>query len=458
MLVTITQILSEQGVDVQETPYLNDEDILKSLFEAGNFFEVADIGKYPNDFVLSKDFEKPEQSLQHSQSYGYLSLKLLKIVDEMQALREYGKEKKLFVSSELTEEGMSVMAAIRQLRGEKNNISKELEQLKASSVDCAAKVLIYKGTALGNTFSNMKRLLPEIDSISDRVKTVPLFTRNFGELPEKINKRGEKIAVIGGPCLFGTDEMLVLVRHNDGRVFSFDYNTGKYYNRSNGNANMGAHILEYGRYIEDISFENRKTRVTLQEYESIRLPFEFAAALGAPVVIPLPDMSYKKYLEAITERLDVKLRLRVIESFMGELHKISDIYRDVIHELADLFKPPKLAVIHDRDNEILELFYEARAPFYSRFISRRTVKAISNQPENIESVTDYIFYPALPLYLWGIGNVLQVDSLDEADSLRKCSQAHGASLSLHGVLYPEKLGKSGTATIFNSTLENKEYM
>ncbi|MDR3280644.1 MAG: hypothetical protein LBT23_09025 [Synergistaceae bacterium] len=437
---------------------MNYEDILNKPFEAGNFFEVADIEKYKNDFALSKNFEKPEQSPQHNQSDEYLSSKLVKIVNELQELREYSKREKLFVSSELTEEGMSVMAAIRELRGEKNNISNELEKLKASAEDCAMKGLIYKGTVLCNTFSNMKRLLPEIGSISGRIETVPLFTRNFGELSEKINKRGEKIAVIGGPCLFGTDEMLVLVRHNDGRVFSFDYNTGKYYNRSNGKADMGAHIREYSRYIEDISFENRKTRMTLQEYESIRLPFEFAAALNAPVIIPLPDMSYKKYLDAITERLDGKLRRRVIESFMGELHKISDIYRDVICELADLFKPPKLAVVHDRDKEVLELFYRARAPFYSRFTSGRSIKAISNQPENIESVTDYIFYPALPLYLWGIGNVLQVDSMDEADSLRKCSQAHGTSLSLHGVLYPEKLGKSGTATIFNSMRENKEYI
>ncbi|MDR1472875.1 MAG: hypothetical protein LBS75_10180 [Synergistaceae bacterium] len=457
MLVTIAKILSEQGIDVGETPYSNRADILNSPFEAGNFFGVADARKYIKNFACSSGCETFKANLQHGKKYEDLSLKLVRIEDEILKLREYGKEKKLFVSSTLTEEGMSLMTRIRDLRGEKSHISRELEDLKVSSAGRVKKMLTYKGTVICDMFSNMRKFLPQIGSIPGRVDRIPLFTRAFGELSVKIIELGAEVAVIGGPCLFGTDEMSVVVRHDDGSVYNFDYNTEKHYNRLNGSANMSMHLMGYGGHIESVRFENRKKRVTLQEYESLRLPFEFANALRAPLVIPIPDMSYKKYLEAVTVKLDRKLRLSVIESFEKELYKISDLYLDVIGELDDLFKPPKLAVVHGRDKESLETFYRRRAPYYERFVSRHGVNALSNQPENIESVTDYIFFPALPFYLWGIGNILQVDSMDEADSLRKCAQAHGTSLSLYGVLYPEMLGKSGRSTIFNSTLENKEY-
>ncbi|MDR1021101.1 MAG: hypothetical protein LBL73_10115 [Synergistaceae bacterium] len=458
MLVTIAKILSEQGIDVRETPYANHEDILNSPFEAGNFFKAADAEKYRKNFACPGGCENSKTDLRYGKKYEDLSLKLAKTEDEILKLRKYGKEKKIFVSSTLTEEGMSLMARIRDLRGEKNLISKELQALIAPSAGRVKKILTYKGTVICDMFSNMRELLPQIGSISGRVDGIPLFTRAFGELSLKITGLGADVAVVGGPCLFGTDEMLVAVRHDDGSVYNFDYNTEKHYNSLNGSANMSAHLMEYGRRIESVSFENRKERVTLQEYESLRLPFEFASALRAPLVIPIPDMSYKKYLEAVTVKLDERLRLSVIESFEKELRKISDLYLGVIDGLDDLFKPPKLAVVHGRDRESLETFYRGRGPYVERFVSRRGIKALSNKPENIESVTDYIFFPALPFYLWGIRNILQVDSMDEADSLRKCAQAHGTSVSLYGGLYPEMLGKNGTNTIFNSTLGNKEYV
>jgi hypothetical protein len=85
------------------------------------------------------------------------------------------------------------------------------------------------------------------------------------------------------------------------------------------------------------------------------------------------------------------------------------------------------------------------------------LEAITSEADRIESVSDCVFYPALPFYLWSIENILQVDSLNEADSLRKCVSAHGRALSIFGMLYPEMLDKSASRVMSMAPVELKEY-
>jgi hypothetical protein len=73
-------------------------------------------------------------------------------------------------------------------------------------------------------------------------------------------------------------------------------------------------------------------------------------------------------------------------------------------------------------------------------------------------VTDYIFYPALPFYLWGIKNIIEVDPIGETDSLRKCASAHGDARSVFGIIYPETLDKSASRAMSMADVGDKEYM
>ena len=73
-------------------------------------------------------------------------------------------------------------------------------------------------------------------------------------------------------------------------------------------------------------------------------------------------------------------------------------------------------------------------------------------------IQDYITMPALPYYLWGITDIIQIDSLDETDSYRKCAKLHKGVLKLYGMLYPERLSGDGENTIFYAPMEYKEYL
>ena len=65
--------------------------------------------------------------------------------------------------------------------------------------------------------------------------------------------------------------------------------------------------------------------------------------------------------------------------------------------------------------------------------------------------------PALPYYIFGSENILEVNSMDETDSYRKCRRAHKSVLSLSCILFPELLSRDGENTIYCTDLEYKDY-
>ena len=66
--------------------------------------------------------------------------------------------------------------------------------------------------------------------------------------------------------------------------------------------------------------------------------------------------------------------------------------------------------------------------------------------------------PALPYYIYGAKTILQVDSMDEIDSYRKCKRAHrSAFLNFACLLFPEMLCDDGEHTLYCAQLEYKDY-
>jgi hypothetical protein len=114
--------------------------------------------------------------------------------------------------------------------------------------------------------------------------------------------------------------------------------------------------------------------------------------------------------------------------------------------------------LHAGDEAGIKAFYDGRKRYYDKIVSAsRGVETITSKADRIEPVTDYIFYLALPFYLWGAENIIQVDPLGETDSLRKCASAHGGDLSIFGMLYPERLDKSASRAMSMADVEDKEY-
>ena len=315
----------------------------------------------------------------------------------------------------------------------------------------------YKNTADITDFYNITKILPEFSGINYSDKyDLPYFTSGLENLVRS-RQNGEKTAVEGGPCLFGTDEVLVIVNRNNGQTDYFDYNTGKSYSlRTRGahDYDLGSFMLEHGPEVEDIQFENRKTGLTPQEWIFIKYPFEAASVLDAPLVIPIPDMSYVKYLDAVLKYTSSSVREKALNDFRGISHEICDKYLHIIDKFKKIYSNVSCEVVHERNSALLDAYYKARSPYIER---NKVLRSLTQIPEKCESVKDYISMPALPYYLYGIKNILEIDSMDETDSYRKCRKAHKGTINLSCLLLPEFLSKDKTHTIFDAPADLKEY-
>ena len=297
----------------------------------------------------------------------------------------------------------------------------------------------------------------------------PYFTGGLDTLLEAM-ERGETVTVEGGPCLFGEYEVSVTLHMKGGHTRLFAYAGGKAYlqmqNDADGEPKSGAdgdfsetdsladYLRENGERVERITFQNNKPGLTPQEYTNLRYPFEIAAALDAPLVIPIPDMSYRKFLLAVLDFVPEDIRARTLADFDAISAQIRQYYLDAVRELQEKFPVERFLCVHAGCREEVATWYEKRLPYIER---GKVLRSLTRLPEKIEPIKDYISMPALPFYLYGATNLLQVDSVDETDSYRKCKKAHKNTLRMGCILIPELLSGDGVHTIYNAPLQWKEY-
>ena len=140
--------------------------------------------------------------------------------------------------------------------------------------------------------------------------------------------------------------------------------------------------------------------------------------------------------------------------FDGILHEIADFFLEAIQTLQDHFQIEPFACVHLRAPELLETWYDRRKPYIER---GKVLRSLTRIPEKVEPIKDYISMPALPLYLFDARHILQVDSVDEADSYRKCRKAHKKAADMGAVLLPELLSGDGVHTVYNAPLPWKDF-
>jgi hypothetical protein len=461
MLFTIGQLLSRYGVNVEDTPYDGQDEVNSRVFEAADFFRIAGIEKHKMNFARSRKRETAIKSIESGDAYIALSSRLKAVKARLGELSERGGHNAPFRNADMTGRDTAAAEEIRSLRLEKADLTGEMERLIAAGAGDLRenRVLTYKNTTLINSLENMREVLPELRGAdTGSLEHVPVFTRGFGELPAKL-ALGGRFAVVGGPCLLGTGEMVISVIHRDGRSSGFDFNTGNHSGDLRDYDALGPYIRDNSGDIVKILFENKKRSLTVQDYEALRLPMEFARLLDIPVVIPLPDSSYMKYIASVTSCLAPDVSGPAAGDFAAEIRSVSELFLDAIGELGRRLRPPAFTALHSGDKAATRAFYDGRKPFYDKIASAaHGLETISGKNDRIDSVTDYIFYLALPFYLWGVENIIEIDPLGETDSLRKCARAHGSAISLFGMLYPEKLDKSATRAMSMAPVEEKEYL
>lgn len=230
MIFTISGLLSRYGVNIENTPYEGQDGINACTFDAADFFSVADVEKYKMNFARLRERELSIEALKRGGAYIGVTSAIKAIKDRLTTLSEYNRENSLFQNAVLKEEENRVASETKRLRAEKARLLSEAKRLVSSSSRApkCASVLAYKDTVVCNSLQNMSLVLPELGGMgASRLENIPIFTRSFDKLTAKLNN-GERVAVVGGPCLLGTGEMLIHVYHRDGNSFCFDFNTGNY--------------------------------------------------------------------------------------------------------------------------------------------------------------------------------------------------------------------------------------
>ena len=319
-------------------------------------------------------------------------------------------------------------------------------------------VLRFKNSVDMLDFDQLKNCLPELRGIRHEGRDkFPYFVENLGMIAAALDQDRKQVAVEGGPCLFSMNEVVAEVTDRNGRTAYFDYSEGE----PCGNTvqeikdeNFAVYVRKNIADIRSIHFQCYKTDLSPQEYLHLHMPFEVASALGTGLVITLPDMSYLKYLEGALEGADSGFRTDVLREFNEILCRTTEMYLHVIRDLQDQFRVGDFTILYSRNQEMLDRFYKEREPFIER---NKVLKNLTGKPEKLEPLKDYISMPALPYYLHGTTRILEVNSVVEADSFRKCMRAHKGVAEFACILFPELLSGDGVNTMYFAMPEYKQY-
>ncbi|MDD2972841.1 MAG: hypothetical protein PHE02_12015 [Lachnospiraceae bacterium] len=426
-MLTIRKLLEDKNCGLTNIKLQEQyQEVLDFPFFAGPFFQEVEVRREQN---TSMDTALKELRQEYESVQG--EIREIKRMDDKEHLQ---------------------VDTILHLRTRKKDLKNRINE-RERELQIIQDVIQYKNCVYGVSDSQMSHVIPGWKDISFSYKSeMPFFIESLEQIQDAFVHK-EKIAVEGGPCLFGEHEVDMNVELDDGECYSFDYSIGRNY--QNETMEMADFLEKHSKEVKDITFVNHKAGVTTQEYDSMLYLFEIASLFRGRVVIPIPDMSYAKYLSNMLVDMEAGKREHILKKFRKISYQITDMYLKVIKKLKECYPETAVTVVHERDTSLCNTYYEKRKSYIERNHVLRKITAI---PQKMESIKDYISMPALPYYLYGITNIIQVDCLDETDSYRKCRLAHKNDITLAAVLYPEILSDDGINTIFHTSLPYKKYM
>lgn len=427
MLTSLEQILEKAQIPLQNSVY-NDVP-LSTLYwpiVSGDFFGVEQVRPREEENVSENHIWMQQLSNIHQQ------LKMLKNEQE-----------------DLTHAHAAEIQALRQRKKELYHLLQTTQPYQP-----ARWAVTFKSCLYATAFSTICRYLPSMRTIClPYFQHMLWFTANLSSLQQAVLK-GRSIAISGGPCLFGVDEVHIIIHRKSGERECYDFSSGLSAQYALSDRGLAEALASKQDPVIHIDVVNRKQGLTSQEYDSIHCLFICAKALQARLAIPLPDMSYLKYFHNITANLSPALSQDAMYKFRQAVFSICDRYLQLIDLLKAQYPEVEVAVVHERDTVLCRQFYQRRKPFLKHRLVRNLTQIVGKK----DSILDYITMPALPYYLWGVTDIIQMDSLDEADSYRKCRKLHKSKIKLYAMLYPERLSQDGIHTIFYAPLPYKEYM
>lgn len=458
MLTSLREIFDTKGVRVKDTIYCRLSDaILDFPMEIGSFFRLTKDGPGTRNFEVLNRLYSTVESKKKAVEYESVCLEL----QQVQAHLKEMKKSKNNNSGEHIDEKMYLRSSKQKLQEtkaafEELYLKQSIDEIK-NEYKFGPAFLEYKDYFYCSNFAEIAAIMPQVDAVdTPKLKKMPLFVRGIHDLSQSI-KSASPLGIVGGPCLFGAHEVVIDISLVGGQVVQFDFSTGRMYDENNMLTKYDIESLLSTRNDDIVwmDFKNLKSGVTCQEYLSMQYLFEFASVLGGKVVIPIPDMSYMKYFRGITSPIADEVREPALKVFEKISYEIADIYLKVIDDLRLQYSGVECQVLHNRNTDLCDLFYNKREQYIHKLSRMGRVTVYKGKTD---AVIDYITMLALPYYVYGTHSVLQIDSVDEADSMRKCMKIHSPEVAFSSILFPEYISEDGVHTVFYAPLQFKDYI
>lgn len=453
MVITAKEYLEHCDVNSYNTVYGEEPiEILEYPMILEDFLSFENRGKEHENFIISTKIRDRLEEIKrkdkrmialHKQLNGIdLFIKILKETKShtlMEQLIDSRKNRKILLS----------LLENREREIEKNCMYHDFQRKEAISKN----LIWYKKTAYLTTIRNLAAKIHEFANIElKQLIQAPIFVSGMEGL-EKAVKENKKFGIEGGPCLLGYDEVYIKVTHSDGKTVEFDF-SGPKYNEDN-NEKLEDHTIQNVGNIESITFDNRKKQITRSDLLGLIYVFELAKAFEGKAVIPIVDMSYRKYISKICENLKDEIRHKAEEEFRKIIYEIGDIYLLWIEAIKLIYPQVEVVVLQERDKESLDLYYKKRDKY---LLNYKKLRAITNNESRRNSIIDYVTMPALPYYIWGIKDLIQVDSISEIDSYRRCRLIHGKDINLYGFFYIEEFSMDKLHSDSTAKFADKNYI
>ncbi len=286
----------------------------------------------------------------------------------------------------------------------------------------------------------------------------PWFVSSLERVRELLSS-GRKVGIEGGSCLFGTDEMHFILTLENGDVHRFDFNTlqeiepGREFYHG-----MTQELFQFMQKSADqvvgAAVECPKRAITIDEYEAIHFLFLLSRGLDAKLIITIPDMSYDKTFAAAFSGMNPELYEPFHEKFLAECRRMTKLSINLIHNLAAREGVADYEIFYSGNERLLRIFEKKRGVYLERYEK----KFLTKRDGMMGALTDYICMPAMPLYLYGLKDVIEVNRLEECPSIEKCRRIHRSSLNLCDILYTQKPGTNGKTAGFYADMNHKEYI
>lgn len=456
--LSIRGVLEKNGMDLSNSVY-TDSAMADFVVSASGTWELKKESLEDSDYGGIIQYRKMRKALSERCGADDIGKQLDEISDKMHCMLEEGG----------TREDPSFIA----LGKRKKALRKERKTLLEKASGEASLSLFGKHISGGNLFSccfNKSLRAVSLDEIMEAgdapeageyamMAERPWFTGNLDSL-RKAFSGGKKVAVEGGPCLFGTDELHFLFTMKDGSVRRFDYNTrqeilpGREYLKGT-SMELFDFMAREGGNVAAASLECPKKGITVEEYEMLRHILLVAKYLGARAVVTIPDFSYDKTFVSMFSGLEDSIYEGFHEAFRRECLRMSDIMIDTAKKLALKYEVDDYVIFHGREEKLLDIFYEKRVPFCTDKYANRF---LTSRHGLRDALLDYICMPALPYYLFGIREIVEVNRIDENYSIQKCKKIHHTAINLNELLFPEKMCKNGKTSSFFAKMEDKEFL